>query len=48
MTTSLGVTGVQAHQTAPLNSLYTAADQALYSAKAQGRNQVVWGDVPAP
>jgi len=48
MTTSLGVTGVQAQQQAPLNSLYTAADQALYSAKAQGRNQVVWGDVPAP
>ena len=48
MTTSLGVTGLQAHQTAPLNSLYSAADQALYSAKAQGRNQVVWGDVPAP
>lgn len=48
MTTSVGVTGVQADQKAPLNSLYSAADQALYNAKAQGRNQVVWGEVPAP
>lgn len=47
MTASLGVTGLPAHQKAPLDSLYATADQALYAAKQQGRDQVVWADLPA-
>lgn len=43
---SLGVTGLQTDQQAPLDSLYATADQALYTAKEQGRDRVVWADMP--
>jgi len=46
MTASLGVTGLQIHQQAPLDSLYATADKALYTAKKQGRDRVVWADLP--
>lgn len=47
MTASLGVTGLQTHQQTTLDDLYATADQALYSAKKQGRDCVVWADAPA-
>lgn len=46
ITASLGVTGLQTDQQAPLDSLYATADQALYTAKEQGRNRAVWADMP--
>ena len=40
VTASFGVTGVTDAQKAPLQALYTAADQALYAAKHHGRDRV--------
>lgn len=40
VTASFGVTGVTETQKAPLQALYTAADQALYAAKHHGRDRV--------
>lgn len=45
VTASFGVSGVEAHQRASVAALYTAADQALYAAKQQGRDRV---DYAAP
>lgn len=41
ITASFGLTGVAAGQTASVDEIYTAADNALYGAKHQGRNRVV-------
>ena len=46
ITASLGVTGLNSNQQASLDSLYATADQALYNAKKQGRDRVVWADAP--
>ena len=40
VTASFGVASVPVGQTATLESLYAAADAALYAAKTQGRNRV--------
>ena len=40
MTVSVGLAPVAEHPDADLNSLLGIADQALYGAKAAGRNQV--------
>lgn len=45
MTASLGATGVHRQQQTTLDSLYATADQALYVAKQQGRDRVVWADL---
>jgi diguanylate cyclase (GGDEF)-like protein len=47
MTASFGVTGLQMGQQAALDTLYATADQALYVAKEQGRDRVVWLQTPA-
>ena len=44
VTASFGVSGVRQHQRASLDALYSAADQALYIAKKQGRDRVEWAD----
>ncbi len=46
MTASFGVTGLQMGQQAALDTLYATADQALYAAKEQGRDRVVWSQTP--
>lgn len=46
ITASLGVTGLQLGQQAALDTLYATADQALYAAKEQGRDRVVWSQTP--
>lgn len=41
ITASFGLTGVAAGQSVSVDDIYTAADNALYGAKHQGRNRVV-------
>lgn len=47
VTASFGVSGIRQHQRATLDALYSAADQALYIAKKQGRDRVEWADTAA-
>ncbi|MEO7105508.1 MAG: GGDEF domain-containing protein, partial [Rhodoferax sp.] len=44
ITASFGVTGLGPQQHTTLEALYSAADQALYVAKKQGRDRVQWED----
>lgn len=48
VTVSVGVSELPAGHSGIFEALYTAADQALYAAKAQGRNRVEWGELVAP
>lgn len=45
ITSSFGVAAGNARQISDTNAFFIVADRALYSAKAQGRNRVVAGDV---
>lgn len=44
VTLSVGVSEFAAGETGPFEDLYSAADKALYAAKANGRNRVEFGD----
>jgi diguanylate cyclase (GGDEF)-like protein len=48
ITVSIGLAGETGEQLPSLEGLLGRADQALYAAKAQGRNRVVVANVPAP
>ena len=48
VTMSIGVSELAAGHSGAFEILYAAADQALYTAKAQGRNRVEFGVPTAP